>query len=257
MRSRLIIIIFAVVLGVVAALVTARYLSAEQARIAQGAQLVTVLVAQQELPTGMTSEALLSKGYLKQREIPRQYVSASAVSSRAQLDGKVVAVPISRDQQITDAMFKYAADVGLASSTPTGYVAVAIPTNAATGVGGLLKPGDSVAVLGTFEPGGKGVETAVTKLILPKVKVLAVGQSLDSASADAAATKTSSGGALAGGGQSANQNVIPTVTLALTPAEAEILVFAQEEGKIWLALFSPTDLQVPATSGARYTTVVR
>lgn len=260
MRSRLIILIVALALGATAALVTARYLQAEQARIAQGAQLVTVLVAQQDLPTGMTSEQLVSKGYLAQRQIPRQYVAASAVSSRAMLDGKVVAQPISKDQQITASMFKYAADVGLASSTPKDYIAVAIPYDAARGVGGLLKPGDSVGVFGTFEVGQKGVETALTKLILPKAKVLAVDQTLETGSGTAptsGVSNPSGSGPLAGGGSQSAQPLAPTVTLALTPADAEKLVFALEEGKVWLGLYSPTDPSTPVVPGVRYREVVR
>jgi pilus assembly protein CpaB len=259
MRSRLIILIVAIALGVTGAFVAMRYLQAEQARIAQGAQLLTVLVAQQDLPAGMTSEQLLSKGYLIQRQIPRQYVAASAVSSRAMLDGKVVAQPISKDQQVTDSMFKYAADVGLASSTPKNYVAVAIPYDAARGVGNLLRPGDSVAVFATFELGQKGVDAAVTKLILPKAKVLAVDQTLDpgpaSTQADTAANNANNG-SLAGGSQT-KRAPNPTLTLALTPADAEKVVFAQEEGKVWLGLYSPTDLNTPVTAGIRYRQMVR
>jgi pilus assembly protein CpaB len=260
MRSRLIILIVALALGVTGAIVTSRYLQAEQARIAQGAQLVTVLVAQQDLPAGMTSEQLLSKGYLTQRQVPRQYVAATAVSSRAMLDGKVVAQPISKDQQVTASMFKYAADVGLASSTPKDYVAVAIPYDAARGVGNLLRPGDSVAVFATFEPGSKGVETAVTKLILPKAKVLAVDQTLDPSPASTQANTVANDGntgSLASNGSQRKRAPNPTLTLALTPADAEKVVFAQEEGKVWLGLYSPTDLNTPVNAGVRYRQVVR
>jgi pilus assembly protein CpaB len=256
MRSRLIVVVAAVALGLAAAFLTMQYLQAQQTSIARGAQLVNVLVAAQDLPAGMTAEELLSRGTLTQRSIPRQYVSASAVSSRAALDGKVVARPISKDEQVTSAMFKYPAEVGLASSTPKDYVAVSIPYDAARGVGGLLRPGDSVAVFASFTPGGKAVEQAITKLILTKVKVLAVGVALTADAADAQASGSSGqgGGTLVGSG---SQQRSSTITLALTPSDAEKLIFAEEQGSVWLALFSPTDPSTPVTPGARLVQMVR
>jgi len=250
MRSRLIIIVVAVVLGGVAAFLAVQYLQAQQARITQGTELVTVLVAGQDLPVGMTGEEVLSKGYVAQRQIPRQYVAASAVSSRAALNGKVVAQPVSRDEQVTSGMFKYAVDVGLASSTPKDYVAISIPYEPSRGVGGMLRPGDSVAVFGTFS--GIATKGTVTKLMLAKVKVLAIGAQLGAAAQGGTVSNTVSLSNVGGDSQSAS-----TITLALTPADAEKLVFAEENAKVWLALFSPTDPNMPVTPGATLAQVLR
>lgn len=256
MRSRLIIAIVAVVLGIVAAFGAAAYLATERGRIAAGAQLVNVLVAQQDLPLGMSADELMAKGYLVSRQIPRQYVAADAISSQARLLGRVVSQPISKDQMVTDAMFKYAADVGLASSTPKGYLAISIPYEQARGVAGLVKPGDSVAVLATFKPEG-GVP--LTKLILPKVKVLAVGKALDAVAEGNSTTVkvNNSGGLMSSGGQTAADQTPGTITLALTPVDAEKLVFAQEQGKTWLALYSPNDPGSAKALGVTYDRIGR
>jgi pilus assembly protein CpaB len=253
MSSRIVAVIVAVALGVAAWLLAVNYLNGQQQRITAGAQLVTVLVAKQDLPTGMTADEMLSKGYVAQEQIPRQYVAGSAVSSLAALQGKVAAQPISKDEQIADTMFKYAADVGLASSTPKGYVAVSMPYDAARGVGTLLRPGDSVAVFGTFASGATiGIGGAVTKLVLPKVKVLAIGAALAAQAAEAQ-SGSNSGGILSAG-QSGSAG---TVTLAVTPADAEKLVFTLENGTVWLGLFSPTDPDTPNTSGVGLSKVLR
>ena len=164
---------------------------------------------------------------------------------------KVVAQPISKDEQITTAMFKYATDVGLAPSTPKDHLAVSIPYEAVRGVAGLIKPGDYVAVVGTFEPGDGKVDTAITKIVLPKAQVLAVGKALSGAISTAAEKDVTpkSGAMLSNADTSAD--AAPTITLALTPVDVEKLVFAQEEGKVWLALFSPNDPSVPVTTGIR------
>jgi pilus assembly protein CpaB len=252
MRSRIIAVIVAVVLGVTAWAVAVRYLQGEQDRITAGAQLVSVLVAAQDLPTGMTAEEMSSKGYLTPQQIPRQYVAGSAVSSRAAIEGKVAAQPISKGEQITSTMFKYAAEVGLASSTPKGYIAVSIAYDAVRSVGALLQPGDSVAVFGTFGSGSTiGISGSVTKLVLPKIKVLAVGAQL--ASGASAPSDAGSGGALSGG---SNQSA-GSITLAVTPADAERLIFMAQNGGIWLGLYSPTDPNTPSTQGAGLAQVLR
>jgi len=246
MRSRIVAVILAIVLGVVAWVVAARYLQAEQDRLTAGAQLIAVFVAAQDLPTGMTADEMLSKGYLAQEQVPRQYVAGSAVSSRAALEGKVAAQPIAKGEQIAGTMFKYAADVGLASSTPKGYIAVSIPYDAVRGVGALLQPGDSVAVYGTFSSGSAiKISGAVTKLILPKVKVLAVGAQLASGATATSGASSSSGGLLGGG----STESVGSITLAVTPSDAEKLVFTAESGRVWLGLFSSTDPNTPSTGG--------
>ncbi len=248
MRSRLIILIVAVGLGLIAALGAARYLDAERQRLLRDNEMVDVLVAMQDLPGGMTSEEILKKKYVETREIPRQFVAEGAISSAAALEGKVVASAVSKDEQITRARFKFPAEVGLSSSTPQGYLALSIPYEAARGVGGLLKPGDQVAVFATLDPDEK---TSQTQIIIPKAKVLAVGQALQAE--EVAVESAPSGGLMSSSGGSSGPG---TITLALAPTDAEKVVFAQEKGKVWLGLFAPTDTTSPVTSGVSYRQVL-
>ena len=135
---------------------------------------------------------------------------------------KVVAQPISKDEQITAAMFKYAADVGLAPSTPKDHLAVSIPYESVRGVAGLIKPGDFVAVIGTFEPDNGKVETAVTKIVLPKAQVLAIGKTLSGATtASSTDTAPKSEGAFTSSKSAAETQA--TITLALTPVRTNAM----------------------------------
>lgn len=256
MRSRILVLVAAVALGVLAAVGAGRYLAAERARLVADNELVTVLVASQDLPSGMSADEVVDKRYLESREIPRQFVAAGAISSASALDGKVVASSVSKDEQITQARFKYPADVGLASSTPNGYLAISIPYEAARGVSGLIRPGDHVAVLGSFTGEGASDSDALTRIVIPKAKVLAVGKALQADQIQDPATTQASSGSLSGAGAAA-QDGPATITLALPPDEAEKLVFAQEQGKVWLALYSPTDTATAKTAGVRYEQVAR
>ncbi|MDP2401238.1 MAG: RcpC/CpaB family pilus assembly protein, partial [Actinomycetota bacterium] len=110
------------------------------------------------------------------------------------------------------------------------------------------------------EPDG-GLAEAVTKLILRKAKVLAVGTSTTAISTTATSEEDKDNGqvgTLAGGdGALASSAETPsTITLALSPADAEKLVFAQEQGKVWLALLGSGTTEVPATPGQQFPGVI-
>lgn len=127
-----------------------------------------------------------------------------------------------------------------AASITTGHRAVSIEVDSASAVSYLVEPGSRVDVLGLFEetvalPRGAPQEMsaamprrAASKTILQNVRVLAVG----GASTRGAYANSSDGSGLG------------TVTLELTPEQAELLVFAQgslRNSQLLLALRNPTD----------------
>ena len=119
---------------------------------------------------------------------------------------------------------------GLSSDIRTGMRAVSIAVSGANAVSGLVLPNDTVDVLGTFVFGSENDLTAsdlVTLTVLQNVTVLATGT-------DTAKTLATSSRAVGG---------YSTVTLEVTPREAEILVFAQQmKGRLTLTLRNPTDV---------------
>ena len=261
MRSKILILVAAIGFGLVAAFFAARYLDSARLRLEADAQPVEVLVAQQDLPVGIPAEQLLETGQIVGTTIPRQYVSDGAVSSAAAIEGQVLAFPVSRGEQITAARFRYPAEVGLSYAVPEDYVAVSIPNNAVKGISGLVKPGDHVMVLATFEPTGE-LADAITKVVLRRVRVLAVGTDLATAEsgsvtrATAAEDQGGQGGVLGGAEQQADTEAPQTITLALPPNDAERLVFAEEKGSVWLALIGSTTMEAPATPGMTYPQVL-
>jgi len=116
---------------------------------------------------------------------------------------------------------------------PKGFRALSIPISGAAAVSGMIKPGDYVDIIGTFTMPSKTnpqLTENVTTTLFPKVKVLAVGSRLG----------TDSNIAPARGGSS-------TITFEVEPAVAEVLVFAQHTGQLYLSLRHPrnTDTTVP------------
>lgn len=118
----------------------------------------------------------------------------------------------------------------LARTVKKGERALSLSVDTASSVSGMVRPNDHVDIVGTFRfPGEEQVSAmdTVTLTILQNVTVLAVGQQI-----------ASSYGQQQEGGRSRS---FATVTLAVTPKEAEMLVFAESKGSMTLTLRNPAD----------------
>lgn len=250
MRSKVVLVMVAIVLGAVAAFATFSYLGALQRQAQAGSTMTDVLVATQDIPRGISANDLLSSGYVSSVKMPLRYVAAGAISSTRGVLDRVLAVPVSKGEVLTTARFQYPSQAGLAFSVPKGFVAVTIPVDDARSVAGLVKAGDRVAVLVTVsQKNGTGDET---KISIPGARVLAVGQSTGTES-QSTATQASTGI----GSQSSSSQTAKTVTLAVSSADAEKVVFAAESGRVWLALLSTTESIAQPTAGQSAGTILR
>jgi pilus assembly protein CpaB len=188
---------------------------------------------------------LIEAGLIVRESIPRRYVAEGAVSSASTIQGQVLAEDVSSGEQITASRFQFPSQAGLAYSIPADFVAVAISNNSVKGVAGLVKPGDYVMAVVTLDPGPDG--EPVSQVFIPRARVLATGSAVGAESAPA---PTDDGGVLGGQAEAGQEPETPdTITLALSPADVERLVFAEEKGAVWLALLGSTETEVPATTG--------
>lgn len=247
MRSKIIILSLAIVLGLFAAFAAGRYLDSMRKQVEAGTRQVEILVVEKDLPMGTTAEQAIKDGMIIKKSVARQYVADQAISSFATIDGQVCAVPLTRGEQITQADFRYASEAGASYSLPEGHLAISVQDDPVRGVSGFVKPGDFVAVLSTFETKQGDITTAVTRIVLPKARVLAVDQSLTAVEQTGTADAKKSGTLMAGGG--GQTEVVNTVTLAVEPGDAERLVFADDEGELRLALVGKTGPAVTSTDG--------
>ncbi len=245
MRGRITIIVTALVLGGLAAVFAASYLRSARVEIAEQNEPIEVLVAQEALPRGMTGTELVERKLVVSKKVPRQWVSADAISSTRGIENQVLAVAVGPGEQLTRTRFQYPAQAGLSYSVPDEYVAVACEVDEVSGVAGLVKPGDYVMVYATLssDPSKRDVKTVV---LIPRARVLAVGRSVG-VETEPAQESESRGGVLSGQAQTRQQEP-STVTLALMPGDAGKLVFAQETGSIRLALLPAAGSKVAAPS---------
>jgi pilus assembly protein CpaB len=106
--------------------------------------------------------------------------------------------------------------------------AIAIRTSDVEGVGGFVLPGDQVDVLLTRSIGGSQ-NNSVTQIVAQNVRVMGVDQS-DNDEAD-------------------KPQVAKSITLEVTPAQAQAIALGQSVGNLSLALRHVADAQVLALRG--------
>ncbi|HYP07908.1 MAG TPA: Flp pilus assembly protein CpaB [Bryobacteraceae bacterium] len=120
--------------------------------------------------------------------------------------------------------------LGLAPIIPVGMRAVSVRVSDVAGVAGFVLPGLRVDVLVTGRPDASS-EGTVTTTCLQNILVLSAGQTIQPD----------------GRGQAINT---PTVTLLVTPEQAETLTLAGNEGRIQLVLRNSSDQAMEKTPGS-------
>jgi pilus assembly protein CpaB len=222
--------IAALVLGAAAGglhLAFVRSLAAE----ARGGEAVEVLVAARDVGKGKP----LGEKAVAGRRVPEAWVEERAV--RMERMKEVLGLPLAVDLAAGDAVqwsdFAERPSPGapdLARLVPPGNRALTIPVNAALSMGGLLRPGHRVDILGTFARGGdrRGDKTTVT--LLQNVVVLATGQDV--------------GAGDKGGAEVKGASRYGTAALSVTLEQAELLSFASTQGSLSLVLRGDQDLEV-------------
>lgn len=207
--------------------------------------LITVVVAKQDILAGATiKESMLAEVTVNKNIVqPRSAISIDRVVD------KIAIAPISKGEQVLLNKVTMSAEVGsLAMKVPSGKRAVTVSVDNISSVGGMVRPGDHVDVVGmvpipAMNAEGKQVNQLATMPLFQDVLVLAVGQEFMSAQGARKEEKAVSAS--------------PAITFALSPQEANLIVFVQEQGKIRLVLRSPGDTQTQQVAPASWDTLFR
>ncbi len=229
MSTRIRTVMIAITFGLVATLGVASYINSLRDEIVDSTEIVVVFTAKTAVLVGTPADELISRGLVEKVEIPKRYAAEGAIGDLADYEGRILAVPLGVSEQLTAGKFRSADNSELTHRLPAGKIALAIPVNKVTGVGGQIRSGDKIVILATFEPGPGGKD--ISRVLLRNIEVLTGGA--DSVDND--------GGSRAGDAQ--------TVTVAVSPSEAEKLVFAQERGSVWIGLAGTSKEELPGTNG--------
>lgn len=259
MRSKLLIIAAALVLGGIAAFASFQYLNAVRTEAEAGSRMTEVLVAKSEIARGMSADDMLAGGLIQRVQMPQRYVPEGAISSTRSVADRILAVALSQGEILTANRFQYPSEAGLAFNVPKDYIAVTVPVDEARSVAGLVKAGDRVVVLATVEiKGGAGAQGGEeTRIMIPGARVLAVGRNTGVSSGASANGQASSGGIVGGNGGQGQNQAVGSVTVALSPLDAEKVIYAVEAGRIWLALLPATASEATPGPGQSAQTVLK
>ena len=119
---------------------------------------------------------------------------------------------------------------GITAELSPNQRAMTVKVDEASGVAGFLTPGNRVDVVVVVDK-GEYDKDPLAKLLFQNLKVLGTGQNLENRPGD-------------------KPQIVPTVTLEVSPEQGESLALAAQEGRISLVLRGQGDQQLVETLGA-------
>ena len=189
-----------------------------------------IVVAGQDIPPGTTlNDEAIKKGVIKTMPWPKSSVPAGAFSSTQQVVGKVNRVKIIANEPILESRLA-GEGAGLTVRLEAGKRAIATRVDEIIGVSGFIVPDDRVDIILTTTPLGANPEAKISKIVMQNKRVLSVAQSTEQ--------------------KDGKPQLARSITLEVTPEEAERLSLAATEGQITMTLRGLGDDNSVVTIGA-------
>ncbi len=246
MRHRLALIV-AVVLGLIAMYGVHRHMAGGREELRKKFRSIRVAAAAERIKAGTV---ITPRMFYRERRggkvsrgtvMPESAVTADHISAAEEdwLVGQTIMRTVERGEPLLASYFRRPV-VRLDNKLEHGERALPLRVDAITGVAGNLVPGSRVDILGTFpvasdEKARVGSSAALkTVLLFSDVTVLAVDN------------RTQEDRFAAPGER---RRTYQSVTVAVTPEEAIILVYAQDYGRLTLTLRPPAEMVVRSASG--------
>ena len=237
-------LLVSVAAGMFAVIAIWLYVDARESELLQMSALQDVVVTTKDV----LANTALDERMIQIVQVPRKFLQPGAIAKAAEVVGRVAAVPMPKGAQVTGMNLLEGGRESLAFNVPRGMRALAIAVSDVTGVGGQLKPGNFVDVVGTFEYGiPSGTAGGQITYSQERTEAITIAQNVQIVSiggdAPAGAQATATGGAA----ESANApaevgpTAVTSVTLLLTPAQVQELVLAQQIGSLTFSLRSSLD----------------
>jgi len=221
-------LLIALVLGLLAALVSISAIRSAEKRARDGWDPVQVVCAAADVDEGTELDGSMAQTC----PLPSRVVTESFIRIEEGEDpvsvvaGQRVLVPLKKGDPILYSHFESSQEISLSESVPQGLRAVAIEVTEKASVGQWIKPSDHVDVVGTFRDLETRELMAVT--MLQNVVVLATGKITGNSTYVAEEDKRW-------------QHAV----LLVAPEEAEMVALASEYGSLTLTLRNTKDIEVP------------
>jgi len=196
---------------------------------AENEEFRDVVIATKALDIGSTVRA----EDLKLQKVPTSAFPKGAFSKVEDVVDRPVMSSILMEEPVVDGrLAQRGSGSGLAPVIPVGMRAVTVRVNDVVGVAGFVTPGMRVDVLITGDP--PGTSQRITRTVLQNIVVLSAGKTIQT---DATGKPVDA----------------PSVTVLVTPAQAEVLTLAGNTGRIQLVLRNGGDQNIEKTGGTNLT----
>jgi len=162
----------------------------------------------------------VTEDMLEIREIPSEAVHADTYTSIADVVGGTTTTElIAGEQVLTERIVANDEEAELSYRIPENMRAITVATGEVDGVGGYVMAGDKLDILVSYTP-SEGAQAAYTQL--QNIEVLERGPNASTADSSVSGVPTS-------------------LTLLVTPAQAEVIAFGSLNGTIYFTLRNPVD----------------
>jgi Flp pilus assembly protein CpaB len=274
-------LLVALLLAGVAAFAVFQFLNGIQNDVEANREKVAVFRATQFIPEGSDGSLALQSSWFAASEENVEDLPDAAITTEQELQalvgGRLAVGPIERNQIITQNQWaQLTVELKpLSELIPSGKQALTISTDAVRGVNGFVRPGDLVNLIVTLDiefsqipvdspifgvptetttpegtPADQATETVTyTRYVLQGLPVLAVARDVRSEEGEGTPVVVPTVDASGAPIPEEEQQVPETVfTVEVTPEQAERIVFAFENGSIWMTLV-PADFIEVDTDG--------
>lgn len=234
-------LLLSLVLGLLAVFLVYVYVRGLERQLYEEVDMQNVIVTRAAIAAGTA----IDQGAIQRVAVPRKYRQPQTFPTIEEVAGRVAVVPIAAGTQVSGSMLADAGAEALSFEVPRGRRAVAITVTDDTGVGGLIRPGNFVDIIGTFEFGRPvGIqngrmtyadEKTEVRTMLQNVFVVAVNKELRR---ERVQSETAASGGTA---PPSRERTLRTVTLMVEPKVVQELILAQNVGDLTLSLRSSLD----------------
>jgi pilus assembly protein CpaB len=228
--------LFALVVAFVATFAQCRYVAQRETDLLYETAPQKTLVATRDI----LDNVRLDETMVEMVDVPRRWQQPKALASVDQIRDQISAVPILAGEQIVATKLVTADEAGLALYVPKGLRAISLEVSVFNAVGGHIKPGNHVDIIGTFDFGSADKSDMRTVTVMQDVWVLSVVDDIGRPTTRDIVVMPEEGQPVEDREPAPSEllNNSATITVAVRPAEAQKLILAQQIGDLTVSLRS-------------------
>lgn len=215
-------LVAAAVIAVLGTLLVVAYVRSANSRAADQYHAVKVLRVVKQIDQGETVAAAQAAGAISLGDVAQNSLITGALTDLSTISSDVALTTLYPGEQVVAAKFG-TSTASTALTIPKGMIAISVSLTDPTRVASFVNPGNAVAV---FLNGTAGKGGSYSRMLLPKVQVIAVGSTstLPNQSTNPAQTTPSLPSTL--------------LTFAVSQQQAEKIFFAESQGTLSLGLLN-------------------